>query len=207
METTLPASTPMSCHSNSSTELRPDVAVAEAVPSLRRSAHGRWRISLRGLLLITFACAVLGAIFRVYGVYAFFITAAMPLAAWFAVSLRGFGWQPIALATLAVYGPFIAMATYTLAFIPCDHCKLATWEVLPYAPAMLPMEFARLGFELKEPARFVWLGTNVALSVLLILALARVIRRRRPWLTAPVVLVALAVFSFEAYLLLALIQA
>lgn len=50
--------------------------------------------------------------------------------------------RAFAFAVTTVYGPFVAMATFMLLFVPCSHCKRTAWVILPWAPAILPVGLA-----------------------------------------------------------------
>ncbi len=114
--------------------------------------------------------------------------------------------RAFSLSLLAVYGPFVFMALYTLLFVPCSHCKAAAWTLLPWGPGLLPMEAGRQWLEISRPTDAVAFTFAFIISVFVVLSLAGLVRRSR-WLRFVSIAVALAVFSIIAMGTLNMIQA
>jgi hypothetical protein len=98
-----------------------------------------WQFSLRRLLLVMLVAALLlGAANwldkHVFMGALFVVLSVLPVIKMSPALARSY------LASYAaVYGPFFVMATYTLLFVSCSHCKLASWQFLPYGPAVIPL--------------------------------------------------------------------
>ncbi len=107
---------------------------------------------------------------------------------------------------LAVYGPFVIMAIYTLLFVSCSHCKKVVWAILPIGPSLLPFELARHWLKLRLPGDVVGYILAFIASAALVLALAWLLRRGI-WVRRAAIALALAVFSILAICTLAAIQA
>src|SRR5688500_14824917 len=106
------------------------------------------QFSLRALLLVVAASAVLLASWPAVGLTAAIgvlmaVLLAIPIAATKASWKRAY-----LLGCLAIYGPFIAMGTYTLLYVSCSHCKAAAWMLLPCGPGLVPVEMARQWLDL-----------------------------------------------------------
>lgn len=115
-------------------------------------------------------------------------------------------WKTAGLGCLAVYGPFVVMALYVLAFVSCSHCKAMSWTVLPIGPG-LPLAYllrhSTEGLLGSETAQFVLAG---ALALAMVLVPAVVGRFGRWWLFGSVALI-LCLNCFQALAVLALIRA
>ena len=86
--------------------------------------------------------------------------------------------RAVALAALAVYGPFVVMAIHASLFVSCAHCKAAAWTVLPCGPALLPLQVGwNLG--LARPAGSSGFVLAFVASGVLIQGLAWLLRRGR----------------------------
>jgi len=110
------------------------------------------------------------------------------------------------LAFVAVYGPFLLMAHYMLAFVACSHCKAAAWKMLPVGPALV------LSFVMRDVLPIGQLDGGVTYFVAIVVSLATigllVLSRRlgRRWMVAAMAIVML--FNcYQALVLMALIRA
>ena len=106
----------------------------------------------------------------------------------------------------AVHGPFVFMATYTLLFVSCSHCKKAAWAVLPFGPGLIPVEAARQWLGLSRPSELLGFSLASFVAIASVFGLAVLVRRGR-WARLLSVAVATAVFSFFAFCTLAMIRA
>lgn len=107
---------------------------------------------------------------------------------------------------LAMYGPFLTMAILASLLVACPHCKTASWAVLPYGPALLPLQVGRHLLGLGSPSGATGLVLAVAISWAMVLGLACLLRcGRRAWI--PVVAAVAAVSSVLAFGTLAMIRA
>jgi hypothetical protein len=89
-------------------------------------------------------------------------------------------WRAAAgLSLTAVYAPFILMATYTLLFVPCAHCKKAAWMLLPWAPGLVPLELSRQALNLEQMPEALTFALSFSVSVALVLGLAWLAQRGR----------------------------
>ena len=108
-------------------------------------------------------------------------------------------------AAAVVYGPFLAMALYTLLFVPCPHCKRTVWETLPISPG-LPLSWlalSRIGY----PHTLVAVCfASAALTLLMVTAVACALRQggRLKW---PMLIAAILVASGLAIVNLQFIRA
>jgi DNA-directed RNA polymerase subunit RPC12/RpoP len=109
----------------------------------------------------------------------------------------------IGLSVLVVYGPFLVLALYALGFVPCAHCRAATWTILPCAPGLLPVDAARLWIDLPQSLRYT---LAFVVSLAMVLSLSGLVRHGG-WLRLAAALLALATFSGCAVAILAMIQA
>jgi hypothetical protein len=162
---------------------------------------------LRSLLLFVLALAVTFGAGRALG--AEVLQSLVVAALWVlpAAFLNPAWRRAYALAWSAVYGPFIGMAVYALAFVSCSHCKLAAWTLLPYMPGLIPVELARRAIDLDRPSDTLWFAVSVFAAALVVIALAWHIRtsRRRWWLGT--LAAVLAMGTYGAVVVLALIRA
>ena len=111
-----------------------------------------------------------------------------------------------ALGSLAVYGPFLVMALYTLGFVRCDHCKKTVWMLLPCGPGLFPVEGARQALEVSRWGEGLTFVAAFAVSLAAVGLLVPLIRRggRLLWIVIALTFVA---FSFCAFGVLAMIRA
>src|SRR5688572_7010192 len=111
-----------------------------------------------------------------------------------------------ALGMLAVYGPFLLMALYTLAFVSCGHCKTTVWMLLPCAPGLFPVEGARQALGVSRWGEGLTFVAAFAVSLTAVGLLMRLVRRggRLRWIVPGVAFVA---FSFCAFGVLSMIRA
>jgi hypothetical protein len=174
---------------------------------MNSSTVRKWQYSLRSLLLLTVAVAVLAAAGRIFWRdtpewTAFVALSAMPL-----LMLAGASKRAYLVAWLAVYAPFVVMATYTYFFVACSHCKEAAWAVLPYAPGMIPFELAHHWFDMPRLYGLIAQGAGLSFSVVVVALLTPMVYYRGVWLRTLSVVVTLLVFSFCAFVVLSLIRA
>ncbi|MEX2119379.1 MAG: hypothetical protein WD847_07280 [Pirellulales bacterium] len=165
------------------------------------------QFSLRALLLLVSASAVLLASWRAFGpTVALGILIAVLLT--LPIATRNGSWKrAYLLACLAVYGPFIVMAAYTQLYVSCSHCKSAAWMLLPYGPGLVPVEVVRRWLDLPRPSDTVWFAVAVFVSGAMVIALAWLIQRRRWWWRALSAAVALTYGTLAAIGILAAIRA
>jgi hypothetical protein len=137
-----------------------------------------WQYSLRALLLLmTISAAGLGA-WRVFGGAsaligpAFVLFALLPI-----VKMSGPLMRAYLLAFFVVYGPFIVMATYTLLYVSCSHCKETTWAVLPYGPGMVPVMLMAHWLGLPDYSQPASIAPAAAIALGLVAGLTWVTRR------------------------------
>lgn len=169
---------------------------------------GRLRqYSLRTLFVATLVVAGLAATQRVFG---------SPTAIWttFVGGLvaSGFllpsGWRAaFRWSIAAAFGPFMALAVYTTAFISCSHCMAASWQLLPCGPGIVLIELARQWLRLPHPGDAAGMWLSLFLAVVMVAVLTWLIRRRRWWWQAANLLVVASLQSLCAIGLLAAIQA
>ena len=112
----------------------------------------------------------------------------------------------VGLACLAVYGPFIVMATYTLLFVSCSHCKTTAWTLLPCAPGLLPIVAGQRLLGLPRPTYALGFALAFIVSLVMTFTLACLVRRGRRLRFAGVT-IAFAVFSIFAFCTLSMIRA
>lgn len=165
------------------------------------------QFSLRALLLLTLAVAVLFASWRAFDVMALWgLPPVVLMAAVIAGPCRS--WKRAWLVSgLAVYGPFAAMGLYTLLFVPCSHCKAAVWMVFPSAPGIISLELARLWLDLPRPPDSIWFLTGMACSAMLLAGVAWLLRRNSRWLRVSSVVATLIYGAWAAIAILAVIRA
>ncbi|MEX0714694.1 MAG: hypothetical protein WD278_20315 [Pirellulales bacterium] len=174
---------------------------------MTKDARRMPQFSLRALLLLVSASAVLLASWRAFGLTAAIsilmaVLLAIPIAATKPSWKRAY-----LLSCLTMYGPFIAMATYTLLHVSCSHCKAAAWMVLPCGPGLVPVELARGWLDLPRPSDTVWFAAALFVSGAMVIVLAWLIRRRRWWWRALSAAAAMTYGTFAAIGILAAIRA
>lgn len=166
-----------------------------------------WQFSLRSLMLATVVCAVLLVVARIIGANLFLWFAFIALALGPLFFLAKAGKTAHLLAMLTVYGPFVAMATYTLAFVDSSHCKKTTWALLPFEPGIVPYEFARHWLDFSRADENVTFVLCFVISALFALGLAWVFRTRAIWWQVPCAVAMLALGVFGAVVVLAMLRA
>ncbi len=167
----------------------------------------RWRFSLRAILILMVVVAgvataavtlekdlLFGVLFGVGSVAA-------------AALLRGAVRRSYLVSLAAIYGPFVAMATYTYFYVACSHCKETTWIVLPYAPGIVPTGMAAHYVKALKFDQPISNWVSLACAVILVAGLTWLASRRAWWVRALSVVAAAAVSSGMAFIVLALIQA
>lgn len=159
------------------------------------------------MLFFTLVCAVVFSCWRILGndvflPIAFVLSSAAPIAL-----LSGRLKHAYLVAFFAVYGPFAVMATYTFLFVACSHCKATTWAMLPYGPGMIPVDLVRRWLDLPRLDDTLWFGTSLLVSAAMVIGLTWVLRTRGRWWQVLSVTGVLALCSFGAVIVLALIQA
>jgi hypothetical protein len=174
---------------------------------MTHNTAAKWQFSLRALLLFVLAFAVITSGWRILGADVFLGAAFVLLSAAPVGLLKGPLRPAFLVSYFAVYGPFLVMATYTFLYVECSHCKKATWEVLPYGPGIVPVELANHWLGLPRFGNA--LGTGIALfvSATTVIALTWLVRTRGRWLQALSVAGVLALCTFGAIVVLALIRA
>jgi hypothetical protein len=167
----------------------------------------RWRFSLRSLLALAVPVALCGVAYHYLGAVGFVGTLFAIVSIGTAALLTGKHRRTYLTSYCAAYGPFLAMALYTSAFVECSHCKLACWELLPSGPALIPLMLLYRLLDL--PAFHDPLGHILAFAVsaAMVAVLACLLHGRRRWLQAVIAGLALAWNCFSAYALLSLIRA
>jgi hypothetical protein len=164
------------------------------------------QFSLRALLLAVLALAVLLGAWRAFGAaivlgVLFVMLSALPFviqAAWKRAYLA---------AWLAVYGPFVGMASYTLGYVSCSHCKAAAWWLLPYGPGLFPLELVRSWLDLPRPGDPLVFVIALLVCALLVAALTGLLRILVFWWRLLAMGIVLTLGTFSALALLALIRA
>jgi hypothetical protein len=168
------------------------------------SVPARWQFSLRTLLLSMLGAGILAGMWKTMG-FLWFSLAAIVLAP--ALLLPRAVWATFLLSCVVVYAPFAVMATYTQLYVACSHCKEATLAVLPYGPGMIPVDLARRWIDLSILDNTLWSLLSFLASIAMVVGLTWVLRMRGPWWQAIGVLGVLALCSFGAFVVLALIRA
>ncbi|MGD9858415.1 MAG: hypothetical protein AB7U20_26035 [Planctomycetaceae bacterium] len=111
------------------------------------------------------------------------------------------------LAGLAVYGPQLVMAGYTLAYVSCSHCKQTVCLLLPVGPGLIAAELGRRLVGLPRPADSVWFASGTLISLAIWGLLAAALRTGRPIWTFLVSGLVLTVCIYAAAVTLALTRA
>jgi hypothetical protein len=107
----------------------------------------------------------------------------------------------------AVYGPFVAMATYAVSFVSCTHCKQTSWQVLPAGPGLIPSDFVRRSVDLPRLDDTIWFGIGFSVAAAMVAGLAWLLATRTRWWQAVGLTTMLALNVFGAIVVLALIRA
>lgn len=104
----------------------------------------------------------------------------------------------VGLASLVVYGPFLVMATYSLIFVACPHCKSTAWMLLPAAPGLIPWEATRLSLDLPGVLNALGFIPQFLGSLAMVWGLAALVRRgqRLRWVAVGVAIALVSIFAF-----------
>lgn len=108
-------------------------------------------------------------------------------------------------AAASVYGPYAVMTIYTHFYVSCDHCKKATRDLLPCAPALLPVELAQRFLGIGRQDDWIWFSVSFAVAMMWVIGLALLLRRSK-LLGAIAAALTLSLGSFLATALLAMIR-
>lgn len=163
------------------------------------------QFSLKFLLLLVSAAAVLSAAWRSFGAAG----AALALFALLSVATVATLSRKRKLAFLlswsAVYGPFLAMAIYTSIYVSCSHCKSTAWTLLPFAPGIVPVELSRHALDLPRASDAVSFALSLSVAVAMFIATDLMIHKRSWWRIISLVGL-LAYEAFAAFAVLAMIR-
>jgi hypothetical protein len=163
------------------------------------------QFSLRFLLLLVSAAAVLSATWRQFGAAGAAVALFAILSLATPAALPRKAKLAFVLSWSTVYGPFVAMATYTTLCVSCSHCKSTAWMLLPYAPAIVPVELARRELDLPRPSETASVALLLSTSLAMLVAIAWLIRKMSWWRIVALV-GGLAYEAFAASVVLALIR-
>lgn len=166
-----------------------------------------WQFSLRALILVTSGCCLLAVGWRWLGMGTLLIAGSVPLAAAPLALLRS-SWKQAYLSALgAVYGPFVLMATYTLLWVSCTHCKLAALNLLPIGPGIVLAELGRSALGISNLLGLGGTILAILLSATSVILGAALIRSNRRLIRACILLGMVTACSLGAMGLLAAIRA
>jgi hypothetical protein len=164
---------------------------------------GGW-VSLRALLLPIGVGGALLWFWQSLGISlclaAIFVLASIVPLCWNLARWRG----SYLLAWTALYAPFVATASYTVAWVPCDHCKLSVWAALPYGPGLMPVGTAWELLNLPRPSDTLWFASAFCVSIATLVAMTWLLRGRSLWLKMAIAAVAASYSSFAAAVVLAM---
>jgi hypothetical protein len=167
----------------------------------------RWQFSLRTLLLVMAACAVLAGAYSVFGngalVWILFLAGIVTPAA----VLKRLSRLAFLTALVAIWGPFVVMATYMVLFVDCSHCKEAAWSMLPYAPGLVMLELAHHLIDLPRLDGSMSYFASLLCSFAVLVGLTWIVQSCGGWLRITSLVVALGLFAFCAFGLMAAIRA
>lgn len=163
------------------------------------------QFSLRTLFLAMSLVAGLAWVWRALGI-GLCLTGIFALASLVPLAWRRATWRrQYLVAWAALYAPFFAMASYTLAWVPCDHCKTTVWSMLPYGPGLMPVGWAWQVFHHSRPPDGPWFAASLCVSMVTLAVLIWLLRRRI-WLGIAMLSVTAAYTSFAAAVLLAMVR-
>jgi hypothetical protein len=163
------------------------------------------QFSLRFLLLLVSAVAVLCAAWRSFGAAGVALALFAMLSVAMLVSLPRMRKLGFVLSWSAIYGPFVAMATYTTIFVSCSHCKSTAWSLLPCAPGIIPLELARHAADLPRVSDTLAFALSLSVSVAMLITTAVLIHKTIWWRI--IALLGLLVYeAFAASAVLAMIR-
>jgi hypothetical protein len=173
---------------------------------MQKTPAMRWQFSLRTMLLGMAACAASAGTYRVFGggaiVWIVFLAGAVTPAAVLKRLLR----RAYVAAWVAIWGPFVVMATYMLLFVECSHCKAAAWSMLPYSPGFISLELAHHLVDLPRLHGNISYVASLLCSFAALAGLTWIVQSCGWWLRLVSLVVALAFFSFCAFGLMAAIR-
>jgi hypothetical protein len=120
--------------------------------------------------------------------------------------LSAMSWnRAAAFSCLAVYGPSLLMAIYTLLFVSCSHCKATVWMLLPCAPGLLPVETLRRLLNLPRPDDTIAFLFAFLTCISIVFLLTLLIRRGK-WLRLTTIALTVALSTLCAIATLGLIR-
>ncbi len=114
-------------------------------------------------------------------------------------------WKAVGLAVAAVYLPFVVMASYTVLFVSCPHCKTVAWQILPIAPGVASGFLFQMHVTHLRTEWSFWI-TSAVFELLVLGGLSFFIRRGGRWRVAAMI-TAFVVASLLAVAALAIIRA
>lgn len=114
--------------------------------------------------------------------------------------------RAIGLSLASIYGPFLAMAMYMTLFVSCGHCKRTAWTLLPFGPAVLPLDLAfRAWLRIRLPD-WASLLLSLAASAACLFVCVKILRHCG-WGRIVVAGLLVLVNSYLAFVLVAMIRA
>ncbi|MEX2317501.1 MAG: hypothetical protein WD669_10150 [Pirellulales bacterium] len=167
----------------------------------------KWQFSLRSLLLFMVACAVLAGIGKTVDTSIFVGVVFVLLSVLPAIRLKGHPLGSYLVSFFTIYGPFVVMATYTLLYVSCSHCKQAAWEFLPYAPGVIPVELGRHLLDLPRFSGPLEIGLAALVSAGMVVGLTWAVCKGRLWWKAFCVTGGLLLCAYMAFIVFAIIRA
>jgi hypothetical protein len=166
-----------------------------------------WQFSLKTLLLAFLACAVLAGAAKWLGASIFVPVILVLLAAAPLIVMRRPLVDSYLMSCSAIYGPFLAMATYTLLFIDCSHCKQTAWQTLPCAPGLVATHLGVGVLGLPRPYGVLETLIPAVAAAVLVAVMTGLTHIGGRWWKAALLTVVAGVCSFFAMALLAAIRA
>ena len=139
------------------------------------------QFSLRFLLLLVSAAALLSALWRPFGAAGVVLALFAMLSVATLVAVRRSRKLAFFLSWSAVYGPFVTMATYTSLYVSCSHCRLTAWSLLPYAPGIVPLELARRELDMPRGSDVVSFALALSIAIAMLVATTVLIHKTRWW--------------------------
>ncbi|MBX3412019.1 MAG: hypothetical protein KF708_04820 [Pirellulales bacterium] len=121
---------------------------------------------------------------------------------------RGEIWRwktPLFFAFAATYLPFLALALFMTAFVPCAHCKQTAWMLAPVGPGLVPVHAVLKTFGLGRIGDGWEFACAGGVSLALVAGLVLLSRRGKAvcWCAAAVTFIACC---FAAVMLFAVIR-
>ncbi len=114
--------------------------------------------------------------------------------------------RAIGVSLASIYGPFLAMALYMTLFVSCGHCKRTAWTLLPFGPAVLPLDLTFRAWLGIWPPNWVSIVLGLAVSTAFVLVSAKILRHCG-WGRIVVAGLLVLVNSYLAFVLVAMIRA